>query len=62
MVLLPLLAGLFIWRRLPERRFGRLLILGGLLNAVAALSGAGDELVYSIAAWRPGLPRSSSST
>ena len=48
MVLLPILAGLFVWKRLPERRFGRLLILGGLLSAVAALSGSGNDVVYSI--------------
>ena len=54
MVALPILAGIFIWRRLPERRFGRLLILGGLLSAAAALSGSGDELLYStgrVATW-----------
>jgi signal transduction histidine kinase len=54
MVLLPIVIGVFIWQRLPDRRFGRLLVLGGLFNMLAALSGSGDALLYSagrVATW-----------
>ena len=53
-VALPVIAGLGIWSRLGNERFGKLLVAGGCVTAVAALSTSDDELVYStgrVASW-----------
>jgi signal transduction histidine kinase len=47
-VVLPVVVGLGIWSRLGNRRFGQLLMLGGCVTFVAALSSSDSELVYSI--------------
>ena len=54
LVLLPLAVGQVLWTRLPDRRFGPLLVAAGLLTFVAALSGSGGAVVYSagrVATW-----------
>jgi signal transduction histidine kinase len=47
-VLLPIAVGLFICARLPEQRFGLLLVIGGFATFPATLSASGDEVLYSI--------------
>jgi signal transduction histidine kinase len=48
LVLLPIAIGLLIWTRLPEERFGRLLVAGGLVTFLAALGGSDNPVLYSI--------------
>jgi signal transduction histidine kinase len=48
LVLLPMAIGVLIWTRLPEQRFGPLLVAGGLLTFVAALGGSDDPVLYSV--------------
>jgi len=47
-VLLPIAVGLEIWTRLPYQRFGRLLVVAGVLAFLASLAGSDNEVIYSL--------------
>jgi signal transduction histidine kinase len=53
-ILAPIGVGLYAWRDATHARFGRLLVIGGLVWSVVALSAATEPIPYSlgrVAAW-----------